>query len=85
MMMEKYIIHTPKGNEFTEVPSDKRDEQKLSGAQIVELGKICIGIEKHYGFPCDIEWGMEKNKFYITKKKKRGIYSSFNLILLYKV
>lgn len=66
---EKYIIKTPKGNEFTNVPADKCDDQKLNGAQIVELGKICIGIEKHYGFPCDIEWGMEKNKFYIVQSR----------------
>lgn len=66
---EKYIIHTPKGNKFTEVDAAKREEQKLSGAQIVELAKICYGIEKHYGFPCDIEWAYEKNKFYITQSR----------------
>ncbi|MFA6307596.1 MAG: PEP/pyruvate-binding domain-containing protein [Patescibacteria group bacterium] len=65
----KYIIKTNKGNKFTDVPSDKREEQKLSGAQIVELAKICVDIEKHYGFPCDIEWAMEKNKFYITQSR----------------
>ncbi|MBU1202904.1 hypothetical protein KKH39_02590 [Patescibacteria group bacterium] len=66
---EKYIIYTPKGNKFTNVPADKRDDQKLSGAQILELSKICVGIEKHYAFPCDIEWAMEKNKFYIVQSR----------------
>lgn len=65
----KYITRTDKGNEFIEVASDKREEQKLSGDKIVELAKICADIEKHYGFPCDIEWAMEKNKFYITQSR----------------
>lgn len=66
---QKYIIYTPKGNKFTEVEADKREEQKLSGAEIIELAKICHGIEKHYGFPCDIEWAYEKKKFYITQSR----------------
>ncbi len=30
--------------------------QKLSDIQILELSKLIIKIENHYGFPCDIEW-----------------------------
>lgn len=66
---QKYIIHTPKGNKFTDVAASKREEQKLSGAQIIELAKICAGIEKHYGFPCDIEWAYEKGNFYIVQSR----------------
>lgn len=66
---EKYIIRTDKGNEFLSVPSDKREEQKLEGPAIIELAKICIDIEKHYGFPCDIEWAWEKGKFYIVQSR----------------
>ncbi|RJP61759.1 MAG: hypothetical protein C4543_02970 [Ignavibacteriales bacterium] len=66
---EKYIIKTPKGNKFTEVAANKREEQKLSGLKIIELAKICANIEKHYKFPCDIEWAMEKDKFYIVQSR----------------
>ncbi len=65
----KQIVRTPKGNEFKAVPVSKRNDQKLSGAQIVVLSKICVGIEKHYNFPCDIEWAMEKKKFYIVQSR----------------
>lgn len=66
---EKQIV---KGKELTEeksVPAAKKAKQKLSEKQIKELAKICIGIEKHYGFPCDIEWALEKGKFHITQSR----------------
>lgn len=65
----KQIIKTAKGNEFKAVLASRRDQQKMTGAQIVELAKICLSIEKHYGFPCDIEWGREKGKFYILQSR----------------
>ncbi len=41
------------------------------GASLGEMtnAKICDGIERHYGFPCDIEWAFEGNKFYITQSR----------------
>lgn len=66
---EKYIIKTAKGNKFTDVAASKREEQKLSGAKIIELAKICANIEQHYKFPCDIEWALEKDKFYIVQSR----------------
>lgn len=45
------------------------EKQKLSGKQIIELAKICANIEKHYKFPCDIEWAYEGRKFYITQSR----------------
>jgi pyruvate,water dikinase len=57
------------GNIEHPVVVEKREIQKLSDEKIVELAKICIGIEKHYGFPCDIEWAMEDNKFFIVQSR----------------
>ncbi|MEK7496713.1 MAG: PEP/pyruvate-binding domain-containing protein [Patescibacteria group bacterium] len=51
---------------FTKVQGSK---QKLTGKQILELAKICVNIEKHYKFPCDIEWAFQKGKFYITQSR----------------
>lgn len=53
----------------TEVAESEREIQKLSGEKIIELAKICLQIEKHYGFPCDIEWAYEKDKFYIVQSR----------------
>jgi len=44
-------------------------KQKLVGKQIITAAKMFEKIEKHYGFPCDIEWAMEKGKLYITQSR----------------
>ncbi len=41
----------------------------LSNKQILELSQIIIGVENHYGFPCDIEWALESGKFYILQSR----------------
>ncbi len=56
------------GSEWKEnLPRGK--EQKLSDKQIMELAEIILGIEKHYGFPCDIEWAFEGGKFFIVQSR----------------
>lgn len=66
---EMMIVRDPKGTREESVPDDKISEQKLQGDRIVELAKICAGIEKHYGFACDIEWAIEDNKLYIVQSR----------------
>ena len=56
----------PEGNEWKEINGEK---QKLTKEQILELAKVIIKIEKHYKLPQDIEWAVEKNKFYITQSR----------------
>lgn len=51
------------------VPKSKAGKQCLNNKQIIELAKICKKIEDHYKFPCDIEWALEKGKFYITQSR----------------
>jgi pyruvate,water dikinase len=63
------LIKGLSGNKKVPVPQAKKHRQKLSGKQIQEIGKICSMIEKHYKFPCDIEWAMEKGKFYIVQSR----------------
>lgn len=57
------------GNQWVSVEKDLTEKQKLTSEQIIELAKICLKIEKHYGFPCDIEWGLYKDKFYIVQSR----------------
>lgn len=63
------IIKTPKGNIHKKLNAKQGGKQKLTGKQIVELAKICKGIEKHYKHPQDIEWAYEKGRFYITQSR----------------
>ncbi|KND47453.1 MAG: pyruvate, water dikinase [Parcubacteria bacterium C7867-004] len=55
------------GNEWRDTP--KGTDQVLSDEQILALSETVIGIEKHYGFPCDIEWAMEGSDIYITQSR----------------
>ncbi|MDO8602087.1 MAG: PEP/pyruvate-binding domain-containing protein, partial [bacterium] len=57
------------GNEWKDLAPEIASAQVLSREEIFELAKIIVEIEKHYGFPCDIEWAFEKGKFYITQSR----------------
>lgn len=56
-------------NEWIELSESEGSKQKLTGKQIIELARICVKIEKHYGFPCDIEWAFADGKFYVTQSR----------------
>ena len=66
---KKLVRKGQAGNEWKNIPKTQQDKQKLTGKQIIELAKICVKIENHYGSPQDIEWAYEKGKFYITQSR----------------
>lgn len=67
---EKKIIRNPDGgNYWVDIEKDLQGKQKSTNEQIIELAKICLNIEKYYGFSCDIEWGLYKDKFYIVQSR----------------
>jgi pyruvate,water dikinase len=51
------------------IPAKEQEKQKLSGQQIMELAEICKKIEAHYRSPQDIEWALEKGRFYIVQSR----------------
>jgi len=57
------------GNEWVNISEDLKERQKLTNEQVLVLAELIIKIEKHYGFPCDIEWALEKEEFYITQSR----------------
>ena len=65
----KQITKNHKGVITKSVSESLKEKQKLSEEQIKELAKICIDIEKYYKDPRDIEWALEKGKFYITQAR----------------
>lgn len=56
-------------NVWETIPHDEAEKQKMTGRQIVEVAEQFLKIEKHYGFPCDIEWAIEGGKLYITQSR----------------
>lgn len=57
------------GNEWQEITEPKASSQVLTKEQILELAETIIKIEKHYGFPCDIEWAYKNEIFYIVQSR----------------
>lgn len=56
-------------NEWKDLPKDQAETQVLNKDQIKELSNIIVTIERHYGFPCDIEWAFEGDTFYIVQSR----------------
>lgn len=63
------IVGTPQGNIEEKVPKSLGVKQKLTGREIIMLGEIVLLIEKHYGFPCDIEWALSGGKIFIVQSR----------------
>ncbi len=57
------------GNEWRDIAEPQASAQVLTSEQVLELAELVIRIEKHYGFPCDIEWAFEGSKFYIVQSR----------------
>lgn len=57
------------GNEWRDISKEQGEKQVLSDKEILELSETILKIEKHYGFPCDIEWAFERGKFYIIQSR----------------
>ncbi len=44
-------------------------DQKITDEQIISLAQIGLTLEKHYFFPQDIEWAIEKGQIYIVQTR----------------
>lgn len=51
------------------VPEELVSLQKLAGKNILELAQRAVEIERHYGFPQDIEWALENNELYFLQAR----------------
>ncbi len=65
IMLKKVGIN----NKEVKLSKNKGGKQKITDKQIIELAKIGAMLEKHYYFPQDIEWAIEKNKIFIVQTR----------------
>jgi len=67
------------GKTVDTVDVDESDSLKfcISDEDIIELGRMAVTIEKHYGRPMDIEWGKDGNdgKLYILQARPETVQS----------
>jgi pyruvate,water dikinase len=69
-VQNKALYRGPRGgNIWKDLSEEEGNKQVLSGKQILDLSEIILCIEKHYDFPCDIEWAFETGKFYIIQSR----------------
>jgi phosphoenolpyruvate synthase/pyruvate phosphate dikinase len=67
---ERGLFRKPDGgNEWKDILPTKSETRSLTDEQVTLLSKLIVDIEKHYGFPVDIEWAMENNKLYIVQSR----------------
>jgi len=66
---DKQMIRKNDTTQEYDVPKKLRDKMKLGEKQIIDLAKLADKLQKHYYFPQDIEWAMEKNKLYIVQTR----------------
>lgn len=51
------------------IPEEDKKKQKITDDEIIELTKIAIKLEEHYGKPQDTEWAIEKGKIYMVQSR----------------
>jgi pyruvate,water dikinase len=44
-----------------EIPPERRNNQCIVDEDVIELARVGVLIEKHYGKPMDIEWAIDKD------------------------
>ena len=67
---EKGIFRKDGGDsEWRDIPEEKGEQATLTDEEVIELAQLVVKIEKHYGFPVDVEWAREKDSFYIVQSR----------------
>ena len=62
-------IRTESGTAEVPVPKSQKKKSVLTDAQVAELAKLAVQIEKLYQMPMDIEWTLAENKFAIVQAR----------------
>lgn len=56
-------------NKEVKLDKSKGSRQKISDNEIMEVANLGKKLEKHYFFPQDVEWALEKKKIYIVQTR----------------
>src|ERR1700730_5330485 len=60
-----------------DVPEEQRHQFSLSDPDVIELARIAVQIEQHYGRPMDIEWGKDglDGRLYVLQARPETVKS----------
>jgi pyruvate,water dikinase len=70
-----------------DTPVEQRNRYSLSDADVIELARYALIIERHYGRPMDIEWGKDgvDGKLYILQARPETVKSQAKVEHRYKL
>lgn len=63
------LVKSHTSNRDVKLGMGEGKRQKITDDEIVKLALLIADIEKHYFFPQDIEWAIEKRRIYITQSR----------------
>lgn len=63
------LVKAGKETKEVDVPKKRREKQKISDEEIIELAKIGDKLQKHYYFPQDAEWAKEDKSLYLVQTR----------------
>ena len=63
------IIYGEKDTKEVDVSREMREKPSLNEREVKELVNVGKAIEKHYGYPCDIEWAIRGGEVYILQAR----------------
>src|SRR4051812_48938577 len=68
---------TGRSTRVEDVPQADRDRFSLTDADVLELSRYAVAIEKHYGRPMDIEWGKDgaDGRIYVLQARPETVKS----------
>ncbi len=66
---EKMLVRKNGGNRIVPLSQKQGSQVKLTDRQVLSLADIAQRLEKHYFFPQDVEWAIEKGKIYIVQTR----------------
>src|SRR5688572_23611623 len=66
-----------KSTRIAEVPEAERNAFSLKDAEVLELARYAVAIERHYGRPMDIEWGKDgaDGRLYVLQARPETVKS----------
>ncbi len=65
----KMLVKKGKENKETKLSKKEGNKQKISDKNILELAELSKKLEKHYYFPQDSEWAVEKGKVFVVQTR----------------
>jgi len=76
-MVFSHSASTGKSTRVVDVPEAERQRFSLSDADVLELARYAVAIERHYGRPMDIEWGKDgaDGRIYVLQARPETVKS----------